>query len=361
MQLMLGCWATMVLLFASSALVGCDIVGPRAIYSGRPAYNEAIEETNSQQIFDLIVRNRFGESSGLLAVSSVSANFRLSGSIDANFGIGNPANFAGNLVPLSTGAAYEESPTITYTPVEGQDFLAEIFGHLPLDMAVFMVQAFDDPGNTMIMLFKSINSIPNPAYRNDDGTMTDPRFLRIVQLLGDLGRSGHLSFASDGKDTFIYGIRGDNARAEALMRELAGLLSLSFDSSGPKAFRVPFILGIGDPSGMEVRVETRSIAQLLQIASASMQVPQEQIASGLAADMRLLGSVGDLIQIRSSDSRPEDALVATRAHGTWYYISDTDIESKNFFRILERLMSTRIADAARRDTSGPVLTLPVAR
>ncbi len=344
-----------------AALVGCDTLGPQAIYSGRPAYNEAIEKTNNQQMFEVIVRNRFGESSGFLAVASVSANFRVTGSVNAEFGIGNPANFAGNLVPLGTGAAYEESPTITYTPVAGKDFLAEIFGHLPLEFAILMIQGGVKADQAALMLLKSVNGLRNPAYLSSEAPEADPRFLRMVELLGKLQEAELLALATDGKESYAYVVPDPNPRYRAIAEELGSLLSLPLQSPSAQAYRIPIRLGIGAPEGLEILIETRSIADLIKIASASMEVPEAQVQAGLALPAPPLGPVGNLIRIRSSQSAPDDALVSTRMHGTWYYIAQRDLQSKLFIRLLERLINARITDAARSNKSGPVLTLPVAR
>jgi hypothetical protein len=39
-------------------LSGCTVVGPKSISSGRLAYNEAISETNNQQMLMVMVHNR---------------------------------------------------------------------------------------------------------------------------------------------------------------------------------------------------------------------------------------------------------------------------------------------------------------
>ena len=67
------------------------------------------------------------------------------------------------------------------------------------------------------------------------------------------------------------------------------------------------------------------------------------------------------IRIRSSKGRPEGALVATRHHGWWYFIEGSDTASKLTFRIIESLISVRIADAVDHGKAKPVLTVPVSR
>ncbi len=115
-----------------TALGGCTFVGPRAVMSGRMAYNEAINETNNQQMLKVFVNNRYEETNSLLAVSSVTANVSLTSSARVEAGFGDSGNYDGNLVPFSGGFVYEENPTISYTPVTGERYLRQLMTPLPL-------------------------------------------------------------------------------------------------------------------------------------------------------------------------------------------------------------------------------------
>jgi hypothetical protein len=53
-------------------------------------------------------------------------------------------------------------------------------------------------------------------------------------------------------------------------------------------------------------------------------------------------------------------VVADEHHGWWYSIGGTDARSKLMFRLVEVLLSARIAEATGREAT-PVLTVPVSR
>jgi hypothetical protein len=59
-------------------LSGCA-VGPTSVKMGRAAYNEAINETEDEQMLMSIVKGRYGETFSLLAVNGVAANVRFFG------------------------------------------------------------------------------------------------------------------------------------------------------------------------------------------------------------------------------------------------------------------------------------------
>jgi hypothetical protein len=71
--------------------------------------------------------------------------------------------------------------------------------------------------------------------------------------------------------------------------------------------------------------------------------------------------VGSAIQIHRIKRRPDKTIAAVRHHGWWYFIDSTDAMSKLTFRILESLISVRIADTVDHLKATPVLTVPVSR
>ena len=112
-------------------LSGCFGVGPRSISMGRADYNEAINRTEDEQLLMSIVKGRYGETSSLLAVSGVAANVRFNTSAGVEAGFGPKSNYDGNLVPFTGGLAYEENPTITYAPVQGETYLRQVLTPIP--------------------------------------------------------------------------------------------------------------------------------------------------------------------------------------------------------------------------------------
>ena len=78
-------------------LAGCQILGPAALSTGRGAYNDVIARTNSEQTLGLIVRLRYSDPIGLLAVSSVTASLKFSTQAKGEAGFGSPASYAGAL------------------------------------------------------------------------------------------------------------------------------------------------------------------------------------------------------------------------------------------------------------------------
>jgi hypothetical protein len=121
-------------------IAGCQTLGPTALGVGRGAYNDVIARTSSEQTLGLLVRLRYSDPIGLLMVSSVTAGLKFNAEAKSEAGFGPRANYSGNLVPFSAGAIYEDSPTISYTPVDGQAFLREWLAPVSLETLALVLQ-----------------------------------------------------------------------------------------------------------------------------------------------------------------------------------------------------------------------------
>jgi hypothetical protein len=342
---------------------GCALVGPRSIQGGRAHYNEAIVATNNQQVLAMIVRMRYGEPTGLLAVSSITANMKVRANAGAEFGIGTESNYQGNLVPLAAGFAYEENPTISYTPVQGERYMRQLLAPVPLDLTVLLLGALRDSPQAMTLLVRSINGMRNPDFLWDPSVEADPRFARLVELLVEMARRGRLTWGqqSGSDSSFALAITGGADALDPKLAELFGLLGFAPPEDLGGVITLPVELGIGQPGQPAIRLETRSLFDLFQIAAASVEVPEEQLESGAAQRLPPPGPVGRIIQIRRSKGRPDGAVVKVRHHGWWYFIGGTDGASKLTFRMVESLISVRIADTVDHLKATPVLTVPVSR
>jgi len=342
---------------------GCALIGPAVIRGGRSAYNDTIIATNNQQLLAMIVRMRYGESSGLLAVSSITSNMKFQTNAGSEFGFGSDTNYQGNLVPLSIGFAYEENPTISYTPVQGEKYLRALLSPLPVDLTLLLLNALRDSTQGMTLLLRGVNGIRNPDFLMDSSVAVDGRFARLAELLNELARRGRASWAREpgAVSTFVLAIMGEGEDFASQAGELYGLLGFPAPQNHDRVLTLPVRLGIGIPDEPAIHLQTRSVFDLLNIAAASVEVPEEHVASGLARPLPPMGLPGRDIHIRRSKRCPDEAVVAFRHHGWCYFIDGTDAKSKRAFRIVESLISVRIADVVDHQKTTPVLTVPVAR
>ena len=344
------------------AVAGCSVAGTSAIRNGRAAYNEAIIATNSEQILAQIVRMRYLEPSGLLAVASITANVRIQTNVGAEFGVGPESNYSGNLVPLRAGALFEENPTISYTPVEGQQYLRQMLTPLPMDLAVPLLSALGDSPAVMTFLVKEVNGTRNPLFSDPSAPDEEHRFAEIADLFASLHRRGLLLWTEMAGDEAPFGVlmRHNGAGASQDIARLYDLLGLDPPREIGTLDTLPVVFGVGALEANVIELLPRSAFDLLRVAADSVDVPPEHLESGLASPLPHGGPNTDQIRIRRSADRPSGALVAFRHHGWWFWIDGTDGRSKATFRLLEAIMTARIGDTVT-NSKMPVLTVPVSR
>ena len=126
-----------------------------------------------------------------------------------------------------------------------------------------------------------------------------------------------------------------------------------------------YSLALGHESNdQQVVLQTRSLLGAMYYLCQAVDVPEGHRdegrvrvtldESGTPFDWSQL--LGDLIHIRSSTDRPSDSAVSVFHRGHWFYIDDTDLESKSTFGLLVQLFYLQSGES---DLIRPLLTIPV--
>ncbi len=121
--------------------------------------------------------------------------------------------------------------------------------------------------------------------------------------------------------------------------------------------------GALDPSVVwtEIGLRGRSMLEIMQVASKEVRVPREDVERGTATPNRLqelqsATDAADWLVIKSSDSAPSDNSLSIEYRGHWFYIDDTDLQSRETFAMLTALFAVV---GGTVPGAHPVLTLPV--
>jgi len=341
---------------------GCSVIGPQSIANGRAAYNQVINQTEDQQLLMAIVRNRYGETISMLAVTNVTANIRFAAGAGAEFGVERRENYETNLTPLSGEIAYEESPTISYAPIEGEEQFDRLMSPVPLSVLVIFARSVKSSRLPFLTMTKSINDLRNPNFIRSPLSKADPRFRRLIDLMMDLNETGHLEWVRDPRENVEFSliIRNPQPQRTQEIHELLKLLGQPQSTIGSKPIILPIYHAIEEPESGGIAMNTSSINDLIEILSASIDVSEEHRKSGLAIEYPAPGLAGQEVRIQRAGHRPANASVAVRYRQSWFYIDETDQSTKLMFRVLRTLWQDRIASAAQLQPA-PVLTIPVSR
>jgi hypothetical protein len=339
-------------------LCGCAVVGPQSITAGRGVYTEVINRTEDEQILNVLVRQRYDETFGMISVASITANLQFSARAATNIGIGDSDNYAGNLVPLAAGVGYEENPTISYIPLSGEDFTRRMLSPVSTGEWLLLGSGARHPGRVFALAVRRVNGLRNPLLEEEPPS---PGFVRFVELYDGLRRAGVLDIVqvagSGNKGNYSWDIHDYQQRHGDSVRELFDLIGIEVKLDG-SAILLPLREAVGS-SVSAVHVQLRSAYDVLRVFGAGVEVPPPHLEAGIVEPLTsALPEESRVITIRSAEERPENATVRIRFRDWWFYIDATDTRSKRAFLFLQTFIGMRLADPGAAQKA-PVITVPV--
>jgi hypothetical protein len=361
------------LLIAAAVFVisGCAAQGAKRVPRDRFDYNAALAHSAREQILLNIVRSRYLEVPVFITVSSVLTQYEYERSI----GLGAILEFGSGTTDRGTGEAnlrFSERPTITYLPVEGQEFSAHLLSDIPYEILFAAAQAGFPVDIFMRIAVQRLGTMENMSFGElpasgyiDTKTQFESdfkklkRFEKMIELIFILSDSEIIEvqqFEEDGQSRSYLIIAEDVPEdLRPKLGELRQLLGLT----NRNRFRITDrVTNIKDD---EISIQTRSVMAIMEFVARGVEVPLEHLKEGRVIDYGLQNSDGEVakglipFRMHSSKSRPQNVFAAVRFNDYWYYIDHTDITSKralSLIIVLFRLQAPTPAGAA------PILTLP---
>jgi len=299
-------------------LTACQSLGPAALGAGRGAYNDVIARTGSEQTLALLVRLRYSDPIGLLVVSNVTASLRFRADAAAQAGFGSAASYARNLIPFSAGLAYEDSPTISYAPVDAQAFEREWLVPIRLETLALLMQVAHPKDGLILLLVERMNGLRQSARATAEEQTAFQRAARLLAELRDLGMASWAQrTGAAGRFELILSHYSPGHVTE--VQELLRLLDLNGDPERESVIRIPVALGVREGDFNGLAMQTRSIEGILRTAAASIEVPDEHVGAGIvmrSADaLGAAGAMHPILKTRSSQYAPDRANVAVQHRG----------------------------------------------
>ena len=315
-----------------------------------------------------LVRLRYRDPPHFLEVSSVSTQYVFGGSADAGmFSIGNSGSSGG----ADTGVVYEERPTITYVPLQGEQFADRLLS--PVDMETLILLSISGWRTDRLMrcCVQRVNDLWNAPTASGPTPELAPEyedFLEMAETLERLNKAGQGQVRFKVADNAGNGERAkvklhivfhEDAESAADLRRLRSLLNLD---PGRSEYRLT-----GNPTlrqSDDIAIFPRSVLAAMSYLSQAVEPPQRDIDAGrVTVTRREDGSVFEwselaagLFRVRSSLDPPSNSFVRVHYRDAWFYIDDSDLSSKATFNLLEQLFQLQAGEAGGR---APLLTLPV--
>ncbi len=346
-----------ILLFFLSA---CARLSPEVIQAGGNDYNVAIQSTNNEQLLLNLIRLKYRDTPFFLQVNSVSSQFRLFSEAGIN------ANFQEQQIPesvgLSGGFNFTEQPTVTYLPLHGNDFIQQLLAPISLENIILLANSGWSIERILRLTVKSMNGIPNAPTASGPTPSKAPTFKTFheaVNLLRRLQSQAKIQFAYTADDNKKTANLLFSHSKDSDIKALQRLLHLD------EADSYPLLVQAGNSDRTSISLSTRSLLGVMYYLSHATDVPDADKTSGkVTITTNEAGQEFDwatltagLFQIKSSTNpSQQDVAIGTNYRGSWFYIDDSDLESKTTFSLLTQLFSLQSGDA---EGITPVLTLPV--
>ena len=344
-----------------AALVGgCVSLGPTLLVGERLDYNLAVQRTNDEQLLLNLVRLRYRDTPHFLEVSSVSTQFNIA----ADAGLKLPFRPNSDPVDLNGGIAYSERPTISYAPLQGEEFIERVLSPTAPEKIQLLYRSGWAIDRVLRLCVQRLNGLKNASSASGPTPTGKPDFeefqqvtalLRVLQLRDAIT----LSYEQrDNKSQLLLRL-GPQPKVTAEIAELRRRLGLE-----PGEHEYVLVGGPAAIGGSYIAMETRSLLGTLFFLSVGVEIPTADVEAGrvtltqtdTGAPFDWSEVVGDLFRVQTSESRPSNASVAIRYRDHWFYIDDSDLASKSTFALLTQLFSLQAGGA---ESVAPVLTLPV--
>ncbi len=341
--------------------ISCTNLGPTTLKSERSNYNLAVQKTNDEQLLLNLVRLKYRDTPFFMEVSSVASQFTLSSNANASATLKSGVK---GLFGLGGSVAMSEKPTVTYSPLQGDQFIQRVLSPLPLQTITLLFHSGWSVERIFRLCFQRMNHLKNAPGASGPTPSLSPHYIEFASAVKHLRSlqvqdALNLSYQEEhGIPQLILHINEEYRNSEEA-RKFA--LSANVEP-GKNRYVLAFSPAFNKTD--QIRVVTRSLLGIMFYISQAVEVPQEDILEGKVTltktkdgnifDWRKV--TGDLLRVRSSSENPQAGSKSIFYRGSWFYIDDSDLSSKSTFSLLAQIFSLQ---AGKIQDNTPLLTLPI--
>jgi len=341
MLLNLKYFTVLSLVIISSIFFGCTKYGPVFLQSERSQYNQAIQKTNDEQLLLNLVRLKYHDTPLFMEVHNIASQFTLQNDIGISTQL--QAGAKGIFTP-DASTFVEESPTISYSPLHGENFVQGVLTAISLKTIVLLFHSGWNVERIFKVCLQRIDKLKNAPSASGPTPKIAPKtgkFFKAAKYLRQLQSQGGLDLVyrvSDGEPQLVIHI------SEALKNsEPANQFSRSINATIGQTSYVFGAPSIKDKQSIDI--VTRSLLGVMFYLSEAVQVPEQDIVEGRVTVTKTDdGEVfdwaeitGELLRIHNSPNPPVDVSLLIFYRNYWFYINDSDLISKSTFSLLAQI------------------------
>ncbi len=354
---------TLSLLFLTS----CHVSSKVAVEGrgGRTSYNETLQKTTNEEMLLNLVRLRYVDFPFFLDVNAITTQFSFGSKIQPVFPI--PGFNEENATKIGAELSWQNTPTISYTPLQGQTFALQLFRPIDLIIIQQLIYGGWDVDRVFRICVQSMNDILNAPTAS--GPMPDfqpqfENFIKVSKLLRYFQQREQLQVSiklnEPGKVYKGAGLGISFPTGSELSEQLQDLMPGGDRENGYYNLEVE----MGFTKNRNIGIMPRSLLACMYYLSLGVEVPNsidEQKCipcthTEEGHDFDWKDVVGDLLSVKSSKSKPANAFISVKYRNYWFYIDEHDLQSKRTFVLLLQLYNLQSSPTT---ATGPVLTLPL--
>ncbi len=387
-------------------LISCSI-GPHALKSTHLEYNKAVRISEGEQFLLNLVRLKYYEPPQFMTVSGILAQFSFNTAISGGVGEdrGDPRRLVGGSV------SYSDNPTITFTPQNDQEFYTGLLSPVSIKTIYLLLSSGWSIERVLRLAVEDINGLENarsagefapedvPSFEDfremakilqefwDDNQLIISTEEEIVQVSEPISvdKVNAADIVGAAKQGYEFRSFGEDGKLQLTKTEK--VLSLSFTENvlnDPRKNRLDQLLKLDpkklnfeiklanenelyysatDERGQSLYLKTRTVLSVMRYLSEAVNTPEEHINTGAVRVTLDENSnrfdwsqmLGDIFRINTSDKMPQGASVAVKHKNNWFYIDNSDLDTKSTFGLLVNIFHLQTSGIPG---TNPVLTIP---
>jgi hypothetical protein len=325
-------------------LSSCSNIGSVELPIDRLGYNDALQYSDLQQELLNIVRLRYSDPPYFMSVNSIVSQFSYSRT--GSFSVSNSSSPPPALLGTGTGEiSFSESPTVTFTPLQGTEFVTKLMTPIDISVIYMLLRAGWGINHIFRPIIQQFGPIENAILASRVTSSRMPHykeFLALGAVFGKLQHARNLKMRKDKVDE-AFAIRFDITSFSNLNpKEKAILAKIGVTPDAP------YFWLVNKPSQKpnEIYIETRTVLGLLNFFSKGVDVPLEDIKDKQAPmTYEQNGELFDwhkvtfgMLHVYTSPQRPTNAFVSVRYRKKWFYVDNSDFDSKETLNLIMIIM-----------------------
>ncbi|CDZ78340.1 hypothetical protein BN59_02650 [Legionella massiliensis] len=370
------------ILYVSATLIllsNCKTIGPAVLPQDRYAFNAAMLQSEEQQILINLVRMQYGDRPYFLTVDNITSNTVLnvsSGGSNYNYTAERTnavglitKTFTNSVGVTSPSASLTESPTIIYSPLQGDKFTTQMLTPIQLKNVYLLVRSGWSLARVLRITTEELGKFQNAMNASRPTSSHVPEYKPFVKMI-HYARMLHLENKIKVRAELInnnFCLSFVFLRKYRHTAQVNKLFSMLWPHENTQHINKIIISEKPLPHNSKYKtlvIVTRPYIGLLYYLAKSVQVTPDDIASGRVLQIKTKdgkpfdwGKVTHgILTVYISNHRPANANVVVYYRNHWYYIADNDRDSKETFALIQQLFSLQAGDITK---TSPLITVNV--